>query len=100
MKRQNEREGALEAKPCDWQALKGGRAFPLCGSGHKERHWIILSKPASTLTFSKRAMGSKKKLPETIPRYEIKPIFSLKIQPFRKKKKVLGTGALQGISGN
>lgn len=29
MKRRDEREGALDAKPCDWQAAKGSWVFPL-----------------------------------------------------------------------
>lgn len=27
MKRRDEREGVLDAKPCDWQAAKGSRAL-------------------------------------------------------------------------
>lgn len=92
MKRRDVREGALDTKLCDWPAVKSGRVFPLCGSRHKERYWIMLSKPASTITFSKKKKsdGLLKKLPETIIRYEIKPIkskeiFSLKIQIVQKK---------------
>lgn len=79
MKRWDEREGVLDAKLCDWQAVKGSRAFPVCGSDTRKDG--LCCKPASTLTFSKRTegMGSEKKLPETIMRYEMKPIKSQEI---------------------
>lgn len=59
---------------------KGQSGLSCVWQRHKER-WIMPRKPASTLTFSKRTegMGSEKKLPETIMRYEMKPIKSQEI---------------------